>query len=285
MTDQTLGQIYQDMRAQLRVAGFDTPDLDARLLVACALGCAPADVVLKPDMPVNTDAVQRLMALLARRLAHEPVAKITGTKEFYGLTFHVTTDVLDPRPDSECLVEAAIRYAQAQHIPAPRVLDICTGTGCLLISILHQLPHATGLGVDISAAALAVSQQNCMAHGLAQRMTLVQSDWLAALPPDLRFDLIVCNPPYIPTHEIDTLAQDVRNYDPMLALDGGISGLAAYEKIFPQILSRLTPGGVALFEHGAGQADDVAACAALHGLQVISTVQDLAGHTRVVCLR
>lgn len=277
----TLGALYREIKEAFRESGLETPDLDAKLLLSYALGCAPQDVILKPDTPVTPNAV--LDDAVARRLKREPVSKITGTRGFYGLEFEVRTDVLDPRPDTETLVDAVRKFLSSTGEGDVEILDICTGTGCIPLALLSVLPHARALGVDISPAALRLAQRNAEKLGLAARMTVMKSNWAQDVTG--RFDIITCNPPYIPSADIDSLAPDVRHYDPILALDGGKDGLDAYRIVFPQIRTLLRDGGMAFFEIGAGQAHDIARLAADCGLRVTSVVSDLGGIERVVCLQ
>ena len=276
----TLAALYNDLRKSLRDVS-DTPDLDARLLIAHAFSCAPDDVLFKPDMGVNashavyTDAV-------SRRMKHEPVAKIIGHREFYGHDFVVNRDVLDPRPDTETLVDEGVKFLRTLDTPRPDVLDMCCGSACILVSVLHLFPQARGTGADKSDAALRVAAENLTRHGMDARATLVQSDYFSGL--EGVFDCILCNPPYIPSQDIESLDSDVKNYDPALALDGGESGLCAYEILFPQIRNYLKDGGRAFFEFGAGQEGDVGRLAQNCGLTVHGWYRDLGGHVRVVCV-
>ena len=278
----TLGALYQAVRKRLRAAGLETPELDAKRILSYALGCAPDDVVLKPDAPApqHHDVLERC---IARRMAHEPVAKITGMRGFYDLDFEVTRDVLDPRPDTETVIDAVRRFVGASGIAQPRILDVCTGTGCIPVTLLHLFASATACATDVSEAALAVAARNVARHGMDRRMTLQQGNWLENVTG--RYHVITCNPPYIPTHDIAGLESDVRDYDPHLALDGGNDGLDPYRILFPQIRGRLENDGAAFFEIGAGQADDVRKIAAACGLQVFDVVRDLGGVERVVCMR
>lgn len=271
----TLGALYQDARQVLRAIS-PTPDLDAKWLISYALGVAPDDVILKPDTPANINDVLR--DAISRRMHHEPVAKIIGEREFYGLPFFVTKDVLDPRPDTETLIDAARLYIGN----APRILDLCTGSGCILATVLTLYPDASGVGCDISDAALRIADQNLRRNGVAARAQLIQSNYLDSISG--KFDIIVCNPPYIESQAIESLDPDVRLYDPVIALDGGGDGLTPYRIVFPQIRNYMADGAHALFECGAGQGNDVAKLAENAGLQVVSRKRDLNGHERVVAL-
>lgn len=272
----TLSELYLEIKRRFRDAGLESPELDTKRLISFALGCAPEDVLLKPDTPVHANAV--LDDAVTRRLAHEPVSKITGTRGFYGLEFEVTKDVLDPRADTETLVDAARKGMK----PDARILDICTGTGCIPLALLSASPLASALAVDVSAAALDVARRNAVRLELADRIMFRESNWLENV--EGTFDVITCNPPYIPSADIATLDADVRLHDPLLALDGGADGLMPYRILFPQIRNFLAAGGKACFEFGAGQAADVTRLAADCGLQVGDVLRDLGGIERVVCL-
>lgn len=276
-----LGALYRAVRDRLRAGGSDTPELDSKRLLSHFLGIAPEDVLLKPDTPVHETSM--LMDAVARREAGEPVSKITGTRGFYGMDFEVTRDVLDPRPDTETLVDAARRHLDGLGRRDVRILDLCTGSGCILAALLALYPAATGTGADISPDALEVAARNLRAHGLEARATLLRSDYVEGV--DGTFDVMVSNPPYIPSGDIAALDAGVRLYDPLLALDGGADGLSPYRIVFPQIRRLLAEGGAAFFECGINQANDLVRLGQGCGLQVTGVLRDLGGVDRVVCLR
>jgi release factor glutamine methyltransferase len=281
----TIGEAVLHATLALRDAGIDGAGRDARLLVEAAAGCSKRDLVAEPGRHLTGDAAVRLAAMLERRVACEPVSRILGTRGFYGRDFAITPDVLDPRPETETLVDAALSIAAREGwTTSPiRILDIGTGSGCLLVTLLAELPQATGLGTDVSDKALAVARTNARQHGVADRASWRQTRSLAGI--DGRFDLVVSNPPYIPSDEISRLEPEVRLYDPTPSLDGGTDGLAVYREIFAGIHERIGPGWV-LVEVGAGQAPSVIAAmeAALpcEKLTQPETYCDLAGHTRCV---
>ena len=261
-------------------AGFETPDLDARLLVGAARGLDHAGLVRESDSSLGEEAAALLGRLAARRLAREPVSRILGRREFWGLDLAVAPEVLDPRADTETLVEEALRRCA----PAPaRILDLGAGSGAILCALLSEWPQAQGVAVDLSPLACAAAQGNLRRCGLAARSRVVRGDWDAAL--DGQFDLIVSNPPYIAAREIETLSVEVRAHDPRLALDGGADGLDAYRALAPVLTRRLAEGGLALLEFGAGQENDVAAIFAEGGLVIDGFARDLAGRSRVVIIR
>jgi len=282
----TAGDALRQMTQAFAKAGLDTPAADARLLVPAAIGISKHDLIVNPQRELSQDSVKLLALHQARRLAHEPVSRILGSREFYGRTFTVTLDTLDPRPDSETLVEAALEIIASrgwQEVPI-RILDIGTGTGCLLLTLLAALPFATGVGTDISAATLDVAAYNARNLGLEARVDWHQTRSLEHA--DARFDLVMSNPPYIPTADLMTLAPEVRLYDPTVALDGGADGLRIYREIV-EALSKVLHHGAAIFEVGAGQAASVchllSSAPGMPSAQ-IRTWQDLGGHTRCVAL-
>ena len=263
---------------------IETPALDARLLVCAAAGLDHAALLRDPDVPLG-ETTTRVQEYARRRLAGEPVARILGTREFWSLKLRVTPDVLDPRADTEALVEAALTFAGARRGQALQILDLGTGSGALLAALLTEWPKAHGLGIDRSAAACAVAQANLDQLGLAGRSQIVCGDWNEALAPDTQFDLVVSNPPYIETATIAHLAREVRAHDPLAALDGGVDGLDGYRqlaKILPGLLAR---DGSAILELGAGQCNAVRALAQEKGLEVQEVRKDMAGIERALVLR
>jgi release factor glutamine methyltransferase len=259
--------------AQLLAAFSPTPRLDAELLLAHALGISREALLLGPDRPVPPD----FEALLQRRLAHEPVAYITGTKAFWTLDLHVTPAALIPRPDSETLIEAAIAHFGDR---APKtIIDLGTGSGALLLASLDQWSFAWGLGVDRSAAALALARANAERLGFGERAAFLQGRWAEAV--DARFDLILCKPPYI---ESDAqLVPDVADYEPASALYAGPDGLDAYRALVPELPRLLAPDGLAVLEIGSAQAGSVSRLVEEQDLR-IRTVRDLAGLDRCLAV-
>ena len=249
--------------ALLRAAGIDNPRLEARLLLAHALDLPVAAVLRAPDVPADLGDPAGYAALLHRRAAHEPLAYILGQREFWSLIFAVSPATLIPRPESETLIEAALA-AFAHRAPPRRILDLGTGTGCLLLSALHEFPAAFGVGVDRSPEAAALAAANAIALGLADRGAFLCADWVGPLAG--RFDLVLCNPPYIPTCDIGGLMPEVARHEPAGALDGGRDGLAAYRRIIPFLPHLFRPDAVAVLELGIGQAPDVAALRRKPGL-------------------
>lgn len=262
------------MRAEaaLRAAAARIARLDAEVLLAHVLACTRGALLLNPDREVDALAFD---TLVARRAAGEPVAYIIGEREFWSLPFRVTPDVLIPRPDSETLVEAALEAG-----PRARVLDLGTGSGALLLAVLSEWPNATGIGVDASAAALAIARSNAEALGLAGRADFHLGDWGAGLSE--RYGLVLCNPPYV--EEGAALAPDVRDFEPAAALFAGADGLDDYRRLVPQLPGLLAEGGVAVLEIGWTQAVAVLGLAAEVGLEG-EVRRDLAGRDRALVLR
>jgi release factor glutamine methyltransferase len=267
---------------RLREAGIDNPRLEARLLLAHALGITTEALLRHLHDPLDQAPIDHTpyATLLARRAAHEPLALITGRREFWGLDLAVSPATLIPRPDSETLIEAALA-AFPDRARVRRILDLGTGTGCLLLAALHEFPAAFGVGTDRSAAAACLARDNAGMLGMANRAAFLCTDWAAGL--DDRFDLILSNPPYIPCGELSALMPEVARFEPTSALDGGPDGLDAYRRILPLLPEKLAAGGVAVLELGQGQADALAALARDTGFST-ATRADLAGIPRAMTL-
>lgn len=259
---------------RLREGGIEDAALDARLLLAHALGIAQDRLTLHLPDAISAAQAAAYEAALTARAARQPVAQIIGQRQFWGLTFRVTKDTLDPRPDTEALV------AEAVKAPFLNMLDLGTGTGCILLACLKSMPVARGLGVDISSAALHVARGNAETLGLAARAHFRESDWFSDVPG--RYDLIVSNPPYIAANEMPGLAPEVRDWEPHLALTPGGDGLEPYRIIARGAPSRLMAGGRLLVEIGPTQGAAVAALFAAQGLHEIRVLPDMDGRDRVV---
>jgi release factor glutamine methyltransferase len=272
-------------RAQdlLESAGIENPDLDARLLVQHVTGRSQVDLLMNLNRMLTETEVKDLDAAVARRTRREPVSRITGRRGFWRSEFKVTPQTLDPRPDSETLVEAAIKHV----LPAPaRILDLGTGTGCLLLSLLMEWPKTTGVGLDISEEAVATARENAQSigRGIETRVEFAATDWEAFSPAGL-FELVISNPPYIAEHEFADLAPEVAQYDPHRALSGGEDGLDCYRSIGGSLKKWLTPGGWLLLEIGHAQAESVKSLLAEAGMNVLHVIPDLAGSDRVIAAR
>jgi release factor glutamine methyltransferase len=266
----------------MKAAGLDTPVLDARLIVQHALGISWDTLYLKDDQPLTDGERARLEGELARRAAHEPVSRIVGRRHFWTLDLAVSPDTLDPRADTETLIEAVLAAIPDRTRPL-KILDLGTGTGAILLALLAEYPGAAGLGVDLSDGALAIARINADSHGLADRASFVRGNWAEGLSGP--FDLIVSNPPYIVEADLAGLPPEVREHDPMLALDGGADGLDAYRALIPAIPVMLAPDGIAVLEIGAGQGDDVCRVAGDSGLAVVARRADLGGIERALSFK
>lgn len=267
--------------AILAEAGAEEAALDARILFLEATGLDRARLLRDGDKPLGPRAAMRLDAMLARRLAGEPVWRILGRREFWGLNFEVTPAVLDPRPDTETLVRAALAAMAGRRDEPLRIADLGVGSAAILCALLTELPNACGLGIDRSLAACTVARGNVARLGLDSRALIANADWGDALRPGA-FDLVVSNPPYVETDVIPTLDPAVRNHDPHEALDGGTDGLSCYRAIVADLPRLLVHGGVAALEVGAGQATDVGALLTDVGLSIGAVHRDLGGHERAL---
>jgi release factor glutamine methyltransferase len=265
-----------------QISGIENPAREARISLCAASGLSPVALIIDPGEPLGS-AASKVQEVAARRATGEPLSRIVGKREFWGLSFAVTPHVLDPRPETETIVDAALSILRDRRKDPLRILDLGIGSGALLCALLTEFGTARGVGVDISADAAGVARGNLQACGLSPRAEIGVGDWTKGL--EGRFDLIVSNPPYIPTAELAGLPREVRDFDPWLALDGGIDGLAAYRRILPESRRLLTPGGWLLVELGMGQATDVAAIANQCGFADAVTYEDLAGVDRVVAVR
>lgn len=257
-------------------------DNDARFLVLDVLGVTGTDLILGGSQPIGATGAAALSRAVARRRAGEPVARIVGAWEFWGLPFALAPDTLVPRADTETLVEAALARLP-ERTGAATILDLGTGSGCILVALLSERRQAFGIGLDRSEAALVQARANARANGVGDRTAFVRADWSAGLAG--RFDLIVSNPPYIPAATIATLAPEVRCHDPLAALDGGPDGLDAYRRILTRVAAepvQLAPGGALLFEVGYDQAEAVLALGRARGFAPAGVTHDLTGHARVV---
>ncbi len=266
---------------RLRAAGIEAARAEARLLLCRVTGRSRERLLAEPEAAVPEPEAARFRALLAEREARVPMAYLLGEREFWSLPLVVRPGVLIPRPETETLVEAALEAFPERARPL-RLLDLGTGSGCLLVALLHEYPAAIGVGVDRSPEALAVAAANLARHGLGARALLLRGDWGRAL--EGRFDLIVANPPYVARGELAGLEPEVARHEPRLALDGGPDGLEAYRALLPDVARLLAPAGVACLEIGRGQEGPLAARSAEHGLEARERA-DLAGIVRCLVLR
>ncbi len=310
--DPTVGEVLAEITRRLEMTGIETARLDARILVGIALGIDETAVFGYPERRLNVNELIRLDGLVARRSGREPMARITGTREFWSLPFKVTDDTLVPRPDSETLVEAVLERimnplcpfepeGDLRHKPSHgndpayvdralatidtrdarlEILDLGTGTGCLLLALLSELPQARGMGVDINPGAIATAQGNAEALGLADRARFQTGTWSAGGAGT--FDIVVANPPYIPSAEIEELMPEVAWFEPIVALDGGNDGLDSIREIVADLGRRLAVNGIVCIEVGQGQAMGAARILRDACLQRIEIKRDLAGIERCV---
>ena len=260
--------------------GIEDATIDARLLLCAAAGFDHSALIRDPDLPIEEEAAELALAMARRRLAREPVSRILGERSFWSFDLLVTPAVLDPRPDTETVVDGALEVLAERQGEALSILDLGTGSGALLCALLDVFPQAQGLGVDLSKEACAVARENLARCDLAPRGQVRQGSWEAGLPGP--YDLVVSNPPYIETAALAGLDPEVRLYDPPLALDGGPDGLTAYRDICALLPALVAPGGFAIFEVGQGQAEAVAGLMTLQGFENVRAKRDLAGVERAI---
>lgn len=284
MSPRRAWELVRALSARFADAGSETPELDARVLVSLAATGDPSAYVMISRDELDEAARGRLEALAARRASGEPVARILGRREFWSRDFAVSAETLVPRPDTETLVASVLEAFSRRGLrDAPlRLLDLGTGSGCILVALLCELPNAWGLGVDISLEALRTARENAAANGVGGRSAFVLSDWGAGISGS--YDGIVTNPPYIESEDVEGLAPAVSRYDPRLALDGGADGLDAYRAILPLAARMMKPDGMLAAEIGHTQAAEVASLAQAHGLRTDRIEKDLAGRDRVVMI-
>ncbi|MBO0741746.1 MAG: peptide chain release factor N(5)-glutamine methyltransferase [Hyphomicrobiaceae bacterium] len=280
----TLADALRRATAELRRAGVEGPGNDARRLISAALGLSAAQVLARPERPLRPEEAKRFGHLIARRVAREPVSRILGEREFYGRTFGISPATLDPRPDSETLIDATLKLVAGEGWQSSglRILDVGTGSGCLLLTLLAELPGAFGVGTDVSVAALETARANAVRLGLGRSAGWLAGDLLD--PVRGRFDILISNPPYIPTSRIAQVEPEVRRHDPLLALDGGLDGVSFFRRLSARV-AQIVPEGWIVLETGHDQADAVATLLAAEGLRKISVQRDVAGRRRCVAVR
>jgi release factor glutamine methyltransferase len=281
----SVGGARRALARMFAAACLDTPALDARVIVGHALGLDHAALAGAAERALGTQERERIAAMAARRLAREPVARIVGMKEFWGLPLRVTPDVLVPRPETETVVETALAALDRHggRVRPLRIADLGTGSGALLLALLSELPNALGVGIDLSAAALVVARDNAERLGLATRAAFVACDFAGALAGP--FDLVVANPPYVASGELAQLAPEVRDHDPVLALDGGADGLHAYRALAVDAARLIGAGGHLVVEVGAGRAAAVTGLFSRRQPLAVTATRDLAGTPRALHIR
>lgn len=278
----TLGALLAETRSTLARAGFDHPGLDARLLVEHFTGTTRAAALATPDLAVDAAAAAALRTAVARRLAGTPVHRILGHREFYGLRLELSPDVLEPRPDTETLVDMVLPFAREilARTARCRILDLGTGSGAIALALLSELPGARALGVDISEGALEIAAGNADMNGCGTRFDVCRSDWFSQVEGD--FDLIVANPPYVATEICQELPREVRDFDPRGCLDGGEDGLDAYRVIAANAASHLSGEGLIAVEIGYDQMEAVRTIFQAHAYRTMMQARDLAEHDRAI---
>jgi release factor glutamine methyltransferase len=277
----TLGDAISAATARLAACGIESSRRDARLLAELATSLDAAVVAGHPERPLDASTAQTFERLVARRAAREPVSRLAGRREFWSLGFGLSPATLDPRPDSETLVAAALDRIPDRAAPW-RLLDLGTGTGCLLLALLSELPNAWGVGIDLVPGAAAQASRNAAAIGLESRAFFAVGRWAAAIGRG--FDVVLANPPYVPSAAIAGLAPEVARFEPLAALDGGADGLDAYREIAPELPRLLAPSGFAVIEVGAGQAAQAVEILVRAGLDETARHRDLAGVERCLVM-
>lgn len=278
--ERVLDDLLREMRAGFAAAGIEDVALEARLLAGGLLGLSTAELISRGRSPLSEQDILTLRIAAARRMAGEPIFRILGKRDFYGLTLSLSKATLEPRPDTEAVVDAVLPqlHRLATQGGRPRVLDLGTGTGAICLALLHECPGATGIGVDISADALETAAANAEMNGLGDRFSILESDWFSAV--DGCFDLIVSNPPYIPSGDIAGLDREVREHDPRAALDGGDDGLDPYRIIANQAMRHLAPDGIVAVEFGWNQLSAVRSIFEQADFVMMQAIRDYGGRDR-----
>ncbi len=277
--DLMLKTAWKNASGRLRSAGINTPLLDARVLLQNVLNIKYEDLLISASRILTDEEAKKYENLISRRLKREPVAKIIEQKEFWGSKFKTNFDTLDPRPETETIIEAILKNYKDKNRNL-KILDLGTGSGCIIISLLKEYPNATGLAVDVSLSALQVARENSENIGVSDRLDIVQSNWFDAVND--KFDIIVSNPPYIKNDFINHLQAEVSLFEPKIALEGGEDGLDAYRKIISEVENHLAIHGKCYFEIGKWQEEQVAEIITKNGFKIIEVWEDLAGIPRVI---
>ena len=280
-----LGAVAAETRASLAKAGFADAAIETRILLGGLLNLTTTEVFTQADRPVTESERARIADALSRRLMHEPVHRILGHREFHGLDLRLSPETLEPRPDTEILVDTVVPHLRriAADKGRARILDMGTGTGAIALALLKECPEAQALGSDISPGALHMAAHNARSNGVAERFDTRESAWFEAI--DERFDIIVSNPPYIPSEVVDALEPEVRDHDPRAALDGGEDGLIAYRAIAENAAQHLLAGGLVGVEIGYDQRQSVTQLFEQNGFSLLEQHRDLGGNDRVLLFR
>lgn len=276
----TLKALRRQLIERFRAGGFESPDIEARLILLAVTGFTPTELVTQREARLAPPLCRKIERFVSRRLSGEPLDHILGQKEFYGRPFKVSQDVLSPRPETEGVVDHALKLLE--RVKRPQILDLGTGSGAILITLMAERPDAQGIGVDISAPALAIARENARSLHVEARCDWRKGDWFDPVLATEKFDLILSNPPYITDMAMEDLSPEVTNYDPDIALRGGADGLNAYRAILEHAGDYLKPDGAIIFEIGYDQGVSVSKCVASSGFANVKCYQDLSGHDRVV---
>lgn len=269
---------YQNIKSRLASAGIETADLEARILLEDIAGISKSDFYFDRDKDLPEHISQQINDMIDRRVQGESLGRILGYRDFWKSRFYLSADTLEPRPDTETLIEEVLH----DHRSPKRILDLGTGTGCILLSLLQEFPDAAGVAVDKAYGACVAAEDNAKRLGLQNRARILNGSWFEPLPKDSKFDLIVSNPPYIPSLEIRNLQLEVKNHDPILALDGGNDGLDPYKFLCSNLKNYLEPNGIVVLEFGVGQASDITRIVEEAGATLIRVSNDLGGVPRVI---
>ena len=277
---ETIAALLQEARNALRDADIELSALDARLLLQAASALTHEQVIAEPNMVLPADKISRFKSFIDRRLQHEPVTRILGVREFYGRLFQVSPAVLDPRADTETIIELTLQLMGQEPM---RILDLGTGSGAIAITLLAERPNWSGIAADLSSDALEIAKANSTALGVTGRLAFHNGTWFDGISE--KFDLIVSNPPYIPHSDIFVLSLEVQNFDPHLALNGGGDGLEAYRAIAAGSAKYLNSKGLVILEIGAGQGADVTQIFINQGFELTEQKSDLGGHVRALAFK
>ncbi len=278
-----ISEALSQSRKDLDIKGVSNSKLDSLILLTHALSCSKEYIIFNPDAELNNEQQEVFFKMVKRRAAREPVSHIIGKREFFGEDFFVSCDVLDPRPDSESLIELVLENFPQKNNPL-KILELGVGSGCLIITLLKAYKSALGVGVDISEKALKIAGKNATTHQVQDRLQLLQSDLFSTLKI-LKFDLIISNPPYIASQEIETLEPEVKTYEPHLALDGGVDGFDFYRKIAAKSKDFLKENGRIILEIGINQQEKIIEFFTKNGFQLVEMKPDLSGIIRALCFK